>query len=76
LSGGSYSGIDVPGSYYTLVYGINDLGQIVGEYADFNGNAHGFVATPTPEPSTLVLLGIGTLGLLGWAWRRRSKEAH
>ena len=24
-----------------------------------------------PEPSTLVLLGMGALGLLAWAWRRR-----
>lgn len=25
-----------------------------------------------PEPSTLVLFGMGAIGLLGWAWRRRS----
>jgi hypothetical protein len=31
--------------------------------------------TPTPEPSTFALLGMGAIGLLGWAWRRRQREA-
>jgi hypothetical protein len=45
---------------------------------DFNGLAgsaavtgiFALSATPTPEPSTLILCGLGGLGLLGFAWRR------
>ena len=30
---------------------------------------------PVPEPVTLLLLSIGTLGLIGYAWRRRKMAA-
>jgi hypothetical protein len=29
--------------------------------------------TAVPEPSTLTLLGIGSLGLLGYGWKRRKQ---
>jgi hypothetical protein len=32
-------------------------------------------ATLAPEPGTLALFGLGTLGLLGYAWRRRRQLA-
>ena len=32
-------------------------------------------ATVTPEPSILVLLAVGVIGLLGLAWRRRKRAA-
>jgi quercetin dioxygenase-like cupin family protein len=44
LSGGSFTPIDVPGSSFTYVTGINDGGQIVGFFQDASGT-HGFLAT-------------------------------
>jgi len=42
-----------------------------------SSNGSGFLVsfTPIPEPSTLVLFGIGVLGMLGIGWRRRRKQA-
>lgn len=58
---GGVSSLLYPGSTYTSLNGINDLGQLVGTFADANYVTHGFLATPVqasvPEPSLLAMLG-------------------
>ena len=73
LSGDSYTTFDVPGATMTDAYGINNAGEIVGTYVDVGGVQHGFVATPTAEPSTVLLVGIGMLSLIRWAWPRKKR---
>lgn len=68
----------LPNSGWTLVEAnaINDSGQIVANGENPNGQFHAYLLTPTPEPSTIVLLGVGGIGLLGYAWRRRRRTAE
>ncbi|MBM3844741.1 MAG: hypothetical protein FJ405_00450 [Verrucomicrobia bacterium] len=48
-----------PGAVEVEVFGLNDLGQIVGEYADAAGNRHGFIAQPAVKlPSGHTDIGI------------------
>jgi probable HAF family extracellular repeat protein len=67
LSGGSFTTVDVPDSTVTAIWGINDAGQIVGGYLDTASVLHGFVATPSPEPSTFLLLSFASLGFIALA---------
>ena len=71
---GGYTTVDAPGSAgFNDAHGINLAGQIVGIYSDANGRFHGFLATPVPEPSTLLLAGIGTFSLVGCLWCGRGQ---
>jgi probable HAF family extracellular repeat protein len=58
--GSSFTPIDVPGATRTIAAGINNLGQIVGNFLDADGVPHGyltdgssFVAIDAPGGSTL-----------------------
>ncbi|WP_367273736.1 PEP-CTERM sorting domain-containing protein [Nitrosomonas sp.] len=54
--------------------GINDAGHIVGNFQDSTTN-HGFLASPIPEPKSLLLFGFG-FGLATLAVIRRRKGAE
>jgi hypothetical protein len=45
----NFQTIDFSGSTGTRAIGINNTGQIVGDYSDANGVRHGFLAMPVPE---------------------------
>ncbi len=53
--------------------GLAASGPYAGDYyVQLDGNGGGVVApVPTPEPSTLMLLAVGLVGLLAYAWRKR-----
>ena len=63
----------LPGSGWTLTLArdINASGQILGTGINPNGETHGFLLTPVPEPSAVVLGGLGLVGLLVVAARGR-----
>jgi hypothetical protein len=44
-----------------VVTGINNFGQMVGDFQDTAVVEHGYIATPvsTPEPASMVLIGFG-----------------
>jgi hypothetical protein len=43
--------------------------------SQLEGSAANLTFVSTPEPSTLVLSGIGAIGLIGYGWRRRRRAA-
>jgi uncharacterized protein (TIGR03118 family) len=50
------------GSSQTIYFTAGPNNQTAGQFGEI---------APTPEPSTLVLLGVGAVGLLAYRWRRR-----
>jgi probable HAF family extracellular repeat protein len=62
-----------PSGISTYANGINDRGQIVGGYMDaLSLTGQGFVATPTPEPDSLLLAGFGLAAITTVMAGRRS----
>jgi uncharacterized membrane protein len=72
LSDGVLTTFGLPGTDTFNAFGINDAGQIVGEYALPDGTVHGYLATPIPEPASVLLFSIGMVGLIWWSWWRRT----
>jgi uncharacterized membrane protein len=62
----TFTNLDDPrGVRGTYGSGIDDSGTVVGFYFDTHTVSHGFIASAIPEPSSLVLMAIGALGLCG-----------
>ncbi len=57
----------------TTINGINDLGQLVGFYSD-GTHVNGLLATPTPEPASLGMMGAG--GFLALALYLKRRQAR
>jgi PEP-CTERM motif len=77
---GKYTFLDDPnvafsnGVEVTQITGINNFGEITGFYSDANGVFHGFVAA-VPEPTSVVMLGIGLVSSLIFTRRRMRRPA-
>jgi hypothetical protein len=80
---GQYRIYNVPGALLTEVLGINDLGQIVGVYADTSMATHGFIDTAGsianvdfPGATQTVVTGVNVSGEAAGIWIDSSSVSH
>jgi hypothetical protein len=72
--GGNYGAMDTLG--FTSLNGwYNDGGATANNYIVFSLYGLSNPITVVPEPSALILLGIGAISLLAYAWRRHTKAS-
>jgi len=72
---GTYAVVDSdPASWsYTTTDTLHYLGGTGANWQPYEGFSEVYAV---PEPSTLVLLGVGAIGLLGYTWRWRQRKAR
>ena len=77
-AGGGFTPIDVPGAGTVLFDGHGLMASTTPttswEFTGVSTGGHGFVATPIPEPCTLLLLGSGLIRLAGYGRKKLFKE--
>jgi len=71
--GGAYHPFAAPGAISTAAYCINNNGWVSGYYIAQDETIHGFVAIPTPEPTTVIPFAALSAGVV--LRRRRIKRA-
>jgi uncharacterized membrane protein len=68
---GGFNLLGFPGAAFNDLHAVNNSRVIVGDYVDNAGVEHALIATPVPEPTTVVLFGSGLLILFGVRQTRR-----
>ena len=73
-SGVDWTAGDATGEFQTTLSDFNVWAFNYGATAGSTGGTPVPIsAVNTPEPSSLLLLALGTLGLVGYGWRRRKR---